>query len=858
MILKGTTMTADFKAHNYRGLTDEEAVARLETDGYNELPSTGSSSVLAIAIGVVTEPMFLLLVISATLYLFLGDVQEGFLLLGFVFIIMGIEFHQEKKTENALKALKDLASPRALVIRSGMEKRIPGRELVPGDLFIVHEGDRVPADAFVLQCLNLWVDESLLTGESAPVKKTEWTENTPPCNPGGDNLPFVFSGSMIVQGSALVVVTATGPATEIGKIGKALESVTEEPTRLKKEMGKLVARLTIIGITLCAFLVLVFTMTRGNVLNGFLAGITLAMSILPEEFPVILTVFLAIGTFRMSKNNVLTRKPTAVETLGSATVLCTDKTGTLTINRMTVSRLFNGHEVVDIEDGEPCPESFHPLVECGLLASQTNPFDPMEKAIHNLGNRTLEKSASACSKWDVVREYPLTRDFFVMSRVVSHKETNHNMVAAKGAPEDITLLCRLSREKQKEIADITEDFAARGLRVLGVARVENHQGDLPEFQNVFHFTFVGLIGLKDPIRPCVPRAVSECYKAGIRIIMITGDYPVTAINIGRDIGLRNPEHMITGQDLQAMTDEELSEKIKDVTVFARVVPEQKLKIVNALRKNNEIVAMTGDGVNDAPALKAADIGIAMGEKGTDVAREASHLILMDDNFSSIVSAVRMGRRIFDNLRKALGYTFAIHVPITGLALIPVFFKDLPLMLWPVHVVFLEMIIDPACSIIFEAEQEEKNVMMRPPKPIDEPFFGASKIWMSCTQGLFILAAVFSVYGMGIHLGYTERAVRSLTFTCMIAANIATILSNRSWSRNIFHILFTPNPYVKWVIGAAVFFLWLVLNIPILLDLFRFDRIRLSEAAVCAAIGISSITWFELHKRFRLRKKKTHH
>jgi Ca2+-transporting ATPase len=414
----------------------------------------------------------------------------------------------------------------------------------------------------------------------------------------------------------------------------------------------------------------------------------------------------------------------------------------------------------------------------------------------------------------------------------------------------------LFRSNKKIIADVTEDFAARGLRVLGVARSENHSGELPEVQNDFPFTFLGLIGLKDPVRPCVPQAVKECYKAGIKIIMITGDYPVTAINIGRDIGLQNPENMITGQELRTMSDEELCRRIKEVTVFARVVPEQKLKIVNALRKNNEIVAMTGDGVNDAPALKAADIGIAMGEKGTDVAREASHLILMDDNFSSIVYAIRMGRRIFDNLRKALGYTFAIHVPITGLALIPVFFKELPLMLWPVHVVFLEMIIDPACSIIFEAEQEEKNVMMRPPKPMDEPFFGSGKIWMSCIQGLFILAAVFGVYSAGIHMRYSEGAVRSLTFTCMIGANIATILSNRSRTRNIVQILFTPNPYVKWVAGGAVFFLILVLNIPLLLDLFRFDRISLFDAMICAAVGISSISWFEFYKHFKFNKLKT--
>lgn len=842
-----------FNSNEFKGLSEEEAQAKLKRSGYNELPSSKPNSILSIAVGVITEPMFLLLVASATLYLFLGDVEEGFLLLTFVFIIMGIEFHQEKKTENALNALKDLASPKALVIRDGNEKRIPGRELVNGDLIILREGDRVPADARVLHCLNLWSDESLITGESAPVRKTEWTDQADMCSPGGDGLPFVYSGSMIVQGNALLIVTATGTSTEIGKIGKALESVIEEPTRLKKEMGRLVTRLTIIGVTLCLFLVLVFTLTRGHVLNGILAGITLAMSILPEEFPVILTVFLAIGTFRMSKNNVLTRKPSAVETLGSATVLCTDKTGTLTINKMTISRLFNGIETLDLKNND-CPDTFHNLLECGVLASQINPFDPMEKAIMELGCHILKKREFDTTQWNVIKEYPLSNDFLVMSRVFIHIETKEIIIAAKGAPEDIAKLCSLTEENRKIISEKTEEFAARGLRVIGVAKAINHRENLPDTQHDFDFSFIGLIGLKDPVRAGVPEAVSECYKAGIKVIMITGDYPVTAINIGRDIGLKNPERMMTGQELQTISDDELCQKINDISVFARVVPEQKLKIVNALRKNNEIVAMTGDGVNDAPALKASDIGIAMGEKGTDVARESSHLILMDDNFSSIVSAIRMGRRIFDNLRKALSYTFAIHVPITGLALIPVFFKDLPLMLWPVHVVFLEMIIDPACSIIFEAEQEEKNVMNRPPKPIDEPFFGAGKIWMSCTQGLFILAAVFCVYGYGVYMDYTERAIRSLTFTCMIAANIATILSNRSWTRNIIQILFTPNPYVKWVIGCAVFFLTLVLNVPFLLDLFRFDRINITEALLCTCVGIMSITWFEFYKRFKFTKK----
>ena len=397
-------------------------------------------------------------------------------------------------------------------------------------------------------------------------------------------------------------------------------------------------------------------------------------------------------------------------------------------------------------------------------------------------------------------------------------------------------------------------MAASGLRVLGVARAKIHPGSLPPIQHDFNFEFVGLIGLSDPIRENVPDAVKECYKAGIRVIMITGDYPVTAINIGKEIGLKNPELCINGVELERLKEEELCERIREVNIFARVIPEQKLKIVNALKRNNEIVAMTGDGVNDAPALKAANIGIAMGEKGTDVAREASSLVLMDDNFASIVGAVKMGRRIFDNLQKALAYIFAIHVPIAGLSIIPVLFADLPLILWPVHIVFLELIIDPACSIIFETEREEKNVMLRPPKKITEPFFGSRKILLSCTQGIGIIFITLLIYFIGLKLGYSEKAVRAMTFVALIASNIAVILSNRSWSSTIFKILVTPNKSVKWVVGGAILFLILILNIPFLLNLFLFERIGFIEALICALLGFSSIIWFELYKYIKPLKR----
>ena len=847
-------MSIDLKSEKFYGLTDETVKAKITREGFNELPSSKPKSLFTLAWGVVKEPMFLLLVACGALYLALGDVQEGLMLLGFVFVIMGIEFYQERKTEKALDALKDLASPRALVIREGIEKRIAGRDVVTEDLIILQEGDRVPADATVLYSVNLTADESLLTGESVSVRKSEWNGTDQKTQPGGDDLPFVYSGSMIVQGNGIVKVTAIGSDTEIGKIGKALDSLVEEPTKLKSEMSSLVKKLAIIGILLCVVVVVVFTLTRGDLIKGFLAGITLAMAMLPEEFPVVLTIFMALGAWRMSKKNVLTRKPSAVETLGSATVLCTDKTGTLTQNKMTVTRLYNGMNFHTISNGTGFPEEFHEIIEYGILSSQTNPFDPMEKAITSMGEAFLKDTEHIHTDWQMVKEYPLSKDLLAMSRVFTNSKNQQQTIAAKGAPEAIFDLCHLSAEKLSSYDQAIAQMASQGLRVLGVAKALIGTVSLPEIQHDFEFEFIGLIALSDPIRESVPDAVLECYKAGIRVIMITGDYPVTAMNIAREIGLKNHHVAISGTDLQEMTEDELCERIRTVNVFARVVPEQKLKIVNALKRNGEVVAMTGDGVNDAPALKAAHIGIAMGEKGTDVAREASSLVLMDDNFASIVGAVKMGRRIFDNLQKALGYIFAIHVPIAGLSLIPVFFANLPLLLWPVHIVFLELIIDPACSIIFEAEKEEKNVMSRPPRDINKPFFGANKIWLSCSQGVGILVIVYAVYFYGLKIGYSEQEDRALAFTTLIAANIAVILSNRSWTLNIFQILGTSNKTVKWVVGGASIFLVLILNVPFLLNLFQFAKISLMEALGCILLGFSSIIWFELYKRFNIRNK----
>jgi len=844
-------MTKNERTRLISGLTDDQVQEKQLRDGFNELPQKKSRNFWHLVLDILKEPMFLLLVACGTLYLLLGDVQEGLMLLGFVFFIMGIEFYQERKTEKALDALKELTSPRARVIRNGVELKIPSKEVVVDDLVVLTEGERIPADGLLLQSINIQVDESLLTGESVPVRKTEADGTEGEARPGGDDTPFVFSGCMIVQGNGIARVTDIGAATEIGKIGQALDSVEQAPTKLKTELNALVKKLAIGGLLLCSLVVVVFYLTRGDLLHGFLAGLTLAMGILPEEFPVILTIFMALGAWRISKRHVLTRQPAVIESLGSATVLCTDKTGTLTQNRMTVNILYNKESFLDAANMSAFPEEFHEIIEYGILSSQTKPNDPMEKAICNLGEQFLQHTEHLHHDWSMVREYALSKELLAMSRVFVEKTSGEYVIAAKGAPESIFDLCHLHETSDYEKA--IQKMASKGLRVLGVAKAKINREVLPDIQHDFDFEFIGLIGLSDPIRPEVKEAVKECYKAGIRVIMITGDYPVTAQNIGREIGLKNPDDCITGSELQVMSEDELAGRIGTVNIFARMVPEQKLKLVNALKRKGEIVAMTGDGVNDAPALKSANIGIAMGERGTDVAREASSLVLTDDNFSSIVGAVSMGRRIFDNMQKAFGYVFAVHVPMAGLSLIPVFFSDAPLLLFPVHVVFMELIIDPACSVIFESEKAEPNVMNRPPRSINSKFFGAGNILLSCLQGFSILLVILGLYAGGLHVGYSADTVRAMSFVALIVANVLTIQTNRSWSDNIFKILVTPNSSVKWICGAAVAFLAAVLYIPFLQDLFQFEALSGLELLVAFGAGCVSIVWFEIYKAIKRAK-----
>jgi len=837
-----------------KGLSSDEAREKIRTEGYNELPEAHKHGFFTIIIEVIREPMFILLVASGLIYFILGDVTEGIMLLSFVFVIIGITVYQEQKTERALEALRNLSNPRALVIRGGQQIRIAGREVVTGDMLILVEGDRVPADGILLSSSNVSVDESLLTGESVPVRKIPWSEGAQTQRPGGDDLPFLYSGTMVVQGQGLAEVRSTGARTEMGKIGTVLQTVERGETRLKGEISYIVKTIAIVGLILCVIIVVVYGLYHNDWISGLLAGITLAMAILPEEFPVILTIFMALGAWRISQKNVLTRQVPAIETLGSATVLCVDKTGTLTQNKMTIHSFFAGGQMCeqDTEGENSVPDICHELVEFAILACKKDPFDPMEKALVQLREGDFGKTEHIHTGWELIVEYPLSPELLAMSNVWRSPDGNDYIIAAKGAPEAIADLCHLDEEKRQALAIDIDTMATQGLRVLGVARSSFVQTELPEGQHDFEFTFLGFVGFADPVRPQVADAVRECYTAGIRVIMITGDYPLTAQNIGRQIGLDHTDQCITGVELDNLSEDGLRERISTATLFARAVPEQKLRIVNALKANGEVVAMTGDGVNDAPALKSADIGIAMGGRGTDVARESSSLVLLDDNFISIVSAVRMGRRIYDNLKKAMAYIFSIHVPIAGMSLIPVLF-NMPLILLPVHIVFLELIIDPACSIVFESEKEEKNVMNRPPRQRYEKLFTKKTLSLSLLQGFVVLAVVLIIYINALSRGYGEAEVRTMTFTTIVIANLLLILTNRSWSETMVKTLRTPNKAMAWVFAGTIISLILVLSIPFLQDLFRFGTVPFVDYILCALAGVMSVIWFESYKYWISRK-----
>jgi len=834
------------------GLTSEEAAQRLRLNGANELRGSSGRSFWHLAADVLREPMFLLLLGCGILYWVLGDRQEALILLGFVFFIMAITITQDWKTERALSALRDLSSPRAVVVRDGVQKRIAGRDVVEGDLLILSEGDRVPADARLLSASHLAVDESLLTGESVPVRKLPSLDDSPiRPRPGGDDLPFVFASTLVVQGQGVARVTATGLRSEVGKIGAALKSLSPESTPLQKETHALVRRLAVGAAVLCVAVIVIYGLTRADWMGGLLAGLTLAMAILPNEFPMVLVIFLSLGAWRLSKKRVLTRRMSAVETLGAATVLCVDKTGTLTQNRMVLHTVYAANQTHRL-NASPVPPPFHALIDSGLLASQPNPVDPMEQAIARVHRPESGLPPRERAEWTRVHEYPLSRGLLAMSNLWVNPEGNRAFAAAKGAPEAIFDLCHLPEPERDRLSQVIDALSSQGLRVLGVATAEPSADTRPTHQHDFDFNFVGLLGFLDPVRPGVPAAVADAQQAGLRVVMITGDHPGTALSVARAIGIGGADTALTGPDVEHLSESDLRAAVGKINIFARVVPEQKLRLVQALKANGEIVVMTGDGVNDAPALKAAHIGIAMGERGTDVAREAADLVLLDDDFSSLVAGVRMGRRVFDNLKKGLAYILAVHIPIAGMTLVPVALKW-PMILLPIHIAFLHLIIDPAGSVVFEAEEEEKDVMSRPPRNPAVPLFGRDLWTTSLFQGGVVTLVVLALYATALHRGQPANDARAITFTALIIANVGLIFANRSWARTAVGTLASRNTALWWVTLGSVGFLALVLRVPFLRGLFHFSKLHPADIGLCLLAGTASVVWFEFLKWGRSRR-----
>ncbi len=821
-----------------QGLSAEEAALRLRRDGSNAIESSTQSSWTARFLQALREPMFLLLLVASSLYLLLGNLPEGLALLAFVLATLGLTLAQEGRTARAIEALHDLSSPRACVIRGGQEQRIAAQELVVGDLLKLSEGDRVPADAWLLATQGLRVDESLITGEALAVDKqaAPWpAAGVPRQAAGGKGISQLFAGTLVVQGQGHVQVSATGANSEIGRLGTLLGRAPVEPSPLQQQTKRLVGKLALLALVLSLLLVLVYGLLRGDWLQALLAGIALAMALLPQEYPVVMAVYPALGARRLARQGVLTRRIHALETLGATTVLCCDKTGTLTENRMTVVSMVAGGVLLDAlldlrtAPDTALPEAFHSLVEYAILASVPEAFDPMEQAFHQLGERYLAGTEHLQPQAAVLKRYELSSSLRALTQV--RQGTNGAIsLATKGAPEAVGQLCRLDAATLARIKTRADTLAAQGLRVLAVARgTPPPAPPWPTEATELHFEFLGLLALADPVRPEVAAAMNDFERAGIRVVMITGDYPATALAVAQQAGFGATPGLLTGAEVELLDEAALRARLGDVRVYARIAPAQKLRIIEALKASGAVVAMTGDGVNDAPALRAAQVGIAMGGRGTDVARESAALVLVKDDFTAIVQAMRMGRRVDANLRKAMAYILTVHVPIAGMALLPVL-VGWPVLLHPMHIALLEMVIDPASALVFENEPMEGELMHQPPRPADTPLFDRS------TLSLGLLAVVLGGYAVAsTHL--PEPAARAFAFATLVLANVALIFSKRSNTQTLWASLRTRNRSLWLVVALTLALLLLALYLPALRGVLRFEPLSAGALAAAAALGL---------------------
>lgn len=840
-------MTNQNHTKSHLGLTTEEAHELQKKFGKNQLTPEKKENFFIKVLHILSEPMFILLIVAAVIYFLLGEPRDGAIMLIFVIGIISIDIIQEWKTDKTLNALKELSAPHVKVIRDEKETVILSADLVPGDVMLINEGVKIPADGEIFKASDLCIDESSLTGEAEGV----WKVTVESSKPSSDywRKDYCYAGTLVTQGSASVLVDRIGAATEYGKIGTNVAQAPESPTPLQKQTRGLVKLCS--GIAAALFiLVAVFTYFNiadhefvDRIIESILSGVTLAMAMIPEEFPVILTVFLSMGAWRLAKKNSLVHKLPSVETLGAVSVLCVDKTGTITKNEMTVTEMWS---MDDDELG---------LLEIMGLACETEAYDPMEKAMLSKCEKVgISKEHLFSGK--LITEYPFTNELKMMGHVWNHED--EIIIAAKGSPEKILSICNIDNKERKLIEDKMVNLSKEGLRVIAVGRMKVESSDrIPQSIKECKLTFCGLIGLSDPPRETVKADIEQCVKAGIRVVMITGDNGITASAIAKKIGMINSNEIITGADLDKMSDEELREHVKSVSIFSRVVPEHKMRIVKAFKENGEIVAMTGDGVNDAPALKYADIGIAMGRRGSEVSREAADLILMDDNFSTIVDTIKDGRRIYDNIRKAVGYVFTIHIPIAAASLFAPFLGINPssLLLLPLHVVLLELIIDPTCSIVLERQPAEENIMDRKPRPADEKLINGKSLMVSVIQGIVMFAASFGTYYFLLKENpQNSELARTMGLAIIIFANlflVQVISSKYDYVFKSFRIL--AKDKVMWIVnGVTLVGLILIIYTP-LNQILKLSALSLEQFILAATIGGISVFWYEVVKFVRCLK-----
>lgn len=830
---------------NIKGLSEDQVLKSRAENGSNSFDHQNKNNFLTSFIEMVKEPMFLLLMTATGIYFITGDYGNGVFMTVAILLVSTISLYQESKSRNAIESLKKLSQPKSKVIRNSEIIEILSEEIVLGDFIQIEEGTFIPADATIIQSNDFSANESILTGESLAVFKNEQSENNK-----------VFRGTIVATGLAICEVNAIGGETKIGKIGKSIETIIEEKTPLQLQIGNFVKKMSLVGLVIFGIVWGINYYNSKNILDSLLKALTLAMSIIPEEIPVAFTTFMALGAWRLMKMGIIVKQTKTVETLGSATVICTDKTGTITQNKMSLAQwyIFSSNEIKDIgteNNSSNLSKEELELLSISMWASEPIPFDGMEIALHEAYSKL--KITDERTNFKLIHEYPLGGKPPMMTHVFENQQGTR-IIAAKGAPEALIACSNLSQEETIQVSKAVEAMANKGFRVLGVGVTEFLGDNFPKIQQDFDFQFKGLVAFYDPPKENIKAVFETFYNAGILVKIVTGDNAVTTSTIAKQVGFRNPEKTVNGDELMAMDEATLKEKVMETTIFTRMFPEAKLKIIKALKDNTQIVAMTGDGVNDGPALKSAHIGIAMGKKGTEIAKEAANLILIDDDFSKMTDAIAMGRKIYINLKKAIQYIISIHIPIILIVFIPLALGWIyPNIFSPVHVIFLEIIMGPTCSIIYENEPMERNLMLLKPRPFTNTFFNLKEITISIIQGLMITIGLLFVYQYCVATNCIESVTRTTIFLTLISSNIFLTLVNRSFYYSIFTTLGNKNNLVLMIISLTVFITALLLFVPVFSHFFQFEKVSGSQIGLSILVGFVSVLWIEIYKWFKRRK-----